>query len=294
MKIVKLVIAFIIITGAILLAINWNNIFAPTPDDEKFPNEDKLNISEECAKIRSEWERCTGFDINIYKSLRSDIDQSKTMGLFSREGYNIVNNCLRETSINKACDAYNNEIGNTVSFMHKKVCNCYKDVEELKELEQLDNTVERVNQVIKLHEYYSKVKKFTDSSHPIRARFDTENADWTSFASQKQYVLSQGDKLLNNPLYTKVKHIPGFEKGLSQAFLRSATDKWRSSFYEDLSSQIINHFETLEPTEDRVNLLRQIYKNFVNQEDESGVEELAAFVVRYKVPEVKDDESENI
>ena len=35
MKIVKLVIAFIIITGAILLAINWNNIFAPTAEEKE-------------------------------------------------------------------------------------------------------------------------------------------------------------------------------------------------------------------------------------------------------------------
>lgn len=284
MKVVKLVLIFLAITCAILLFINWPDIPGPEVhnEDDGFAQEDILDIKVECEKIRLAWERCNGWDETVYGDLRSDIDQSKKMRLFSREGYNIVNNCLRETSINKVCDAYHSEIGNLTSFSHKNVVQCYNHVQKLMELEQLDKTLERINEVLALHNYYSEVKKFTDSSHRIIPKFKTETTEWVSFASIKQSVLNKGNRLLQDPLYSKVSHIPGFEEGLSPKFLNKATEKWRSSFYEELCSQIIAHFKTLEPTVDRVNLLNQIYSNFGDQAGKSGLDRLATFVVSYE------------
>ncbi len=295
MRIVKLLLAFVAIAGGILLALNWNSITSWGPfGDEGDGGEDKIDISEECNKIRLAWERCDGWDEEVYATLRSDIDQSKSMGLFSRTGYNTVNNCLRENAVNKACSGYHSALGNSASFSHDKVAKCYKGVQRVKELEQLDNDEPRIKEAMALHSYYSEVKRFTSSSHRIKPDFNTETTEWKSFASIKQGVLNKGNRLLKDPLYAKVSHIPGFANGLSQEHLRSVTERWRPDFYSALSSQIIAHFSSLEPTVDRVNLLNQIYTNFVNQEEENGVQDLADFVVGYVVPEEEEIESDSI
>ena len=296
MRVVKLLLAFVAIAGGIFFALNWNSISGWKFIDNGFGDEDKLDISKECDKIREAWERCDGWDESVYEALRSDIDQSKSMRLFSSTGYNTVNNCLRENSINKACDGYHKALGNTTSFSHDKVVECYKGVERVKELEQLDNEEPRIKEITALHEYYKDVKNFTGSKHYITPKFNTETTDWTSFAIRQRSVLTYGKSLLNDARYNKVKHIPGFAKGLDSDHLKNATERWRSGFYSDLSLQIVAHFKTLEPTSDRVNLLNQIYNNFVNQEDESGVQYLADFVVSYEVPEdnsVSKDDSIN-
>lgn len=285
MKIVKLLIAFLVVTGGIFLAINWNSIFKSTSVEEEFAKEDKLDISKECDKIRTAFDNCKEWDKKVYQFHRSDINQSKSMGLFSREGYNTVNNCLRENAINKACNGYLNALGNRSSFNHSKVKASYQGVKELKDLEQLNNAEPRIKKVEDLHAFYTKVKNFVESSHSIVPKFDTEKADWTSFATQKQRILNTGKSYSGNSLFKEVEHIPGFKSGLVTSHLEQVTNAQRRGFHQNLSAQIIAYFEAEEPTEDRVKLLNQIYKNFVYQEEEYGVSELATLVVSYKVPE---------
>lgn len=293
MKIVKLLIAFLVVTGGIFLAINWNSIFKFSSVEEEFAKEDKLDISKECDKIRTAFANCDGWDEKIYKYHRSDINQSKSMGLFSREGYNTVNNCLRENATNKACNGYLSALGNKSLFSHSKVSVCYQGVKQLKSLEQLDDAEPRIKKVETLHAFYTKVKKFVESSHPIIPKFDTEKADWTSFATQKQRILNTGKSYFGNTLFKEVEHIPGFKTGLASSHLEQVTNAQRKDFHQKLSAQIIAYFEAEEPTEDRVKLLNQIYKNFVYQEEEYGVSELATLIVNYVVPEKEEEEVNN-
>ena len=285
MKIVKLLITFLVITGGIFLAINWNSIFKLSSIEEEFAKEDKLDISKECDKIRNGFADSKGWDEKVYKYHRSDVEQSKSMGLFSREGYNTVNNCLRENAINKACNSYLNALGNRTSFSHSKVSECYQGVKQLKSLEQLDNAEPRIKKVENLHAFYTKVKKFVESRHLIVPNFDTEKAEWTSFSTQKHRILNTGKSYLGNALFKEVEHIPGFQSGLASSHLENVTNAQRRDFHQKLSAQIIAYFEAEEPTEERVKLLNQLYRNFVYQEDEYGVSELATLIVNYVVPE---------
>lgn len=293
MKVVKLMIAFLVITGGIFLAINWNSLFKPSSVEEEFAKEDKLDISKECDKIRTAFANCDGWNEKVYNFHRSDINQSKSMGLFSREGYNTVNNCLRENAINKACNGYLSALGNQSSFSHSKVSSCYQGVKQLKSLEKLDNAEPRIKKVENLHAFYTKVKNFVISSHLIIPKFDTEKANWTSFATQKQRILNTGKSYLGNALFKEIEHIPGFKAGLASSHLEKVTNAQRKDFHQKLSAQIIAYFEAEEPTEDRVKLLNQIYKNFVYQEEDYGVPELATLIVNYVVPEKEEGEVNN-
>ncbi len=287
MKIVKLLIAFVVITAGIFLAINWDSIFKPSPKEGKYAKEDKLDIEEECSKIRTAFAECESWDEKVYKYHRKDIDQSKNMGLFSREGYNTVNNCLRETATNKACNSYLNTIGNRTNFDHAKVSKCYQGVKQLVGLEKMDIKEPRIQKVETLHAFYVKVKKFVESKHLIVAKFDTVKTNWTSFATQKQLILNTGTSYLNNTLFKELEHIPGFKAGLVSNHLERVTNAQRMTFHRKLSSQIIAYFEAKEPTEERVELLNQIFKNFVYQEDTYGVDELATLKVNYVVPQIE-------
>lgn len=289
MKVIKLLLVFVVIVGGIFLAIEWSSIFPSTPKSEDFPKENKLDITQECDKIREAWELYDGWNEDAYTLLRSDIEQSRGMGLFSREGYNTVNNCLRENSINKACNGYHNALGkDCASFSHNAVQKSYDGVVKLMELEKLDDTEQRVAKVLDIHCFYTDVKKFIENRHGVYPRFRTDNADWTSFATLRSIILKEGRKYREDPRFKKLEHIPDFSLKVSEEYLSDEIEGYRYGFYSNLSSQIIAYFQELEPTEDRVNLLNQIYKNFVSQERSTGVSKLAEFKVSYVVPEEQD------
>lgn len=280
MKAIKLSIIFLVFTGGLILALNWNSIFKSTSNEDNFQQEDLIDISAKCKEIRGAWESCSGWDENLYKSIREDIDQSKSMGIFSREGYNTVNNTLRESATNKACDGYLVALHNK-TFNDSKLQEHYKGVQSIKKYENLDNDL-RVKDVENRHKLYTSIKQFVNSPHSITPEFDIQNTAWTPFAALQSNVLSTASSYRQNKLYiTEMVHIPGFQSGLDESHLKALTNAQRSSFYQGLCSQIINYFQNETPTPEKIKLLDQIYKNFTNQESDYGIEELAKFKINY-------------
>lgn len=280
MKAIKLSIIFLVLVGGLILALNWESINKPTSDDD-FLQEDLIDISSKCNEIRKAWEECLDWDENLYKSIREDIDQSKAMGMFSREGYNTVNNTLRESATNKACDGYLAALHNGGIFSDSKLQEYYKGVQSIKKHENLNDDL-RVKNVEVRHELYTNIKRFVNSRHTIRPNFDAQNADWTSFATLQSRILDSARNYRQNKLYMEeMAHIPGFEGGLDESSLKESTTAQRSSFYKDLCSQIIDYFRNETPTPDKIDLLNQIYKDFTDQESDYGVDDLAAFKVNY-------------
>jgi hypothetical protein len=134
---------------------------------------------------------------------------------------------------------------------------------------------------VALHQLYTNISKFIKSSHTITPHFDTAKADWSSFASLQNSVLSQAQSYRQNPLFKEMENVPGFKSGLDDATLKQKTGSQRPAFYRQLSQQIISYFNSVEPTPDKVNLLNQIYKNYVNEESSIGVAALAELKVSY-------------
>jgi len=279
MKILKLAAIFIVIVGGIFLAMNWGALFPSSSSEENFVEEDLVDISEKCDEIRKAWAAQTGWDEELYKLQREDIDQSKAMGMFSREGYNTVNNCLRESATNKACAGYMSALKEG-TFSDAVLQKAYKGVVTIKNYEKLDKEP-RITQIEQLHQLYTGISNFVKSSHTISPRFDTTTTDWTSFASLQNGILAKARSYRGNKLFKELEHIPGFKSGLSEDQLKAQTNPQRKGFYQQLSTQIINYFSTQDPTPDKVNLLNQIYKNFAYQETNYGLTELATFKVNY-------------
>lgn len=279
MKVIKLAAIFLLIVGGVFLALNWGSLFGSSSESEDFVEEDLIDISEKCDEIRKAWASQTEWSDELYKSQREDIDQSKSMGMFSREGYNTVNNCLRETSTNKACDSYMSALHAT-NFSDAALQKSYKGVVAIKTYEKL-NEEPRVKAIEQLHKLYTNISSFVKSSHIITPRFDTNTADWVSFSSAQNGILVKAKAYRENTLFKEMANVPGFKSGLSEDYLKKQTNPQRKGFYQKLSSQIIDYFNSVDPTPDKVNLLNQIYKNFTYQESDYGVDELAMLKVNY-------------
>lgn len=279
MKALRLLAIFLIIVGGLLLALNWGALFGEVSRGDDFVNEDLIDISEKCEEIRQAWSSQTGWNDELYKTQREDIDQSKTMGMFSREGYNTVNNCLRETSTNKACDGYMSSL-HTSSFSATDLQKSYQGVMAIKTCEKL-NDEPRVKKIEQIHKLYTNISNFIKSSHTISPKFDTNTADWVSFSSMQNGILQKAKGYRDNVLFKEMGNISGFKSGLNEENLKKQTNPQRKGFYQDLSAQIIDYFNSVEPTPDKVNLLNQIYKNFTYQESDYGVDELATLKVNY-------------
>jgi len=281
MKAIKLIIIFVLLVGTLLLIIYVPNIWKPTHNgDDKWGEEDLINIKEKCEEIRNVWNKSAGWDQSLYQALRGDIDQSKNMGMFSREGYNTVNNTLRETAVNKACAGYMDALHNK-NFNSTDLSAQYDGVQYLKKNEKLADD-KRVKDVEIRQTLYVKIKKFIGSSHKISPHFNTSTADWESFSMLQNKILNTAQSYRQNSLYVnEMSHIPSFKSGLSDSALKEKTNKQSPAFYRGLCNQIIEYFKNEEATPDKVNLLNQIYKNFSDQETNYGLEELANFKVNY-------------
>ena len=279
MKALKLLLIFVLLVGGLFVALNWESMTGSS-GDEDFSEKDLIDIGVKCEEIRNAWGRCSEWDESLYTAQCADIDQSKSMGMFSREGYNTVNNALRESATNKACGSYLACLHDTL-FDSSKLQLQYDGVLFLKEHEKLENDP-RVKEVEERHALYKKIDSFVRSPHYISPRFDAEDADWTSFAAYQNSILGTAKNYRNNKLYTtEMTHIPGFRNGLSESHVRSVTNAYRSDFYEKLCTQIINHFENDSVSQENAKILNEVYNNFSNQASGYGVDRLAAYYLEY-------------
>lgn len=282
MKALKLLLIFLLLAGGLFVALNWRSIVPLPQDDDDFGEEDLIDISEKCEEIREAWRRAAGWDESLYSVQRADINQSKELGMFSREGFNTVNNTLRESATNKACGTYLACLHDT-SFNASKLQHQYDGVQFLKKHENLKEDDPRVKEVEERHALYRKIVAFVKSSHTISPQFDPDKAAWTSFAVKQNRILGTARSYRNNKLYqAEMTHIPGFRQGLSEGHVSSVTNAQRSRFYRRLCSQIIDHFQADSLCQENSDRLNEVYNTFVNQESNHGVERLAAFVVNYK------------
>ena len=279
MKYLKLIGIFAVIVGALFFVLNWDSLFNSNQGDEPWGEENQIDISEKCEEISAAWSQRTGWDQALYQSQRDEIDQQRFMGMYTEEGYNAVDNRLRETAINKACEGYA-KLLNSSEFSDSRLQTEFAGVRFLKEAEKVPNDP-RIKHVEQLHQLYTNIKNFVNSPHTITAKFNTSRADWVSFTSAESSILNTARSYLNNPLFKEMQNVPGFQAGLNEANIKKVTSPQRRKFYESLSAQIIRYFKNEEPTEDKINLLNQIYKNFTYQESKYGVDDLAMLKVTY-------------
>jgi len=281
MKALKLILVFVVLVGAIFLAMNWNSWFqSVSGNEDTFAETDLVDVGEKCNEIRDSWASQSGWSLETYQIQREDIDQSKAMGMFSMEGYNTVNNCLRETSINVVCDAYVAALHKT-SFSEQELQQQWEGVKYLKSKEQLANDA-RVKRVEQLEQLYRRIRQFAGDPHNIYPRFNVQNCTWTPFVNSQNQILSIARDLRQNPLFKEMENVPGFKGALDEAKLKKIIEPQQARFYKGLSAQICGHFESVEATHENLELLNQAYRRFMQEQKRYGVTELATAFVSFK------------
>lgn len=277
MKYIKLLLIFIVLVVGIFVILNWSQLF-PTPpsqQEEGWVEVDKLNISEECQKIRDAWAKEEGWNEELYKKQRDDIEQSKAMKLFTLKGYDAVDRCLHETATNKACDGYMAELHKT-PFDESELNKQYNGVQMVKKSEHLGNDP-RSQKVEQIHQVYTAAKNFLNGKQDITPRYDARTNSWVSFSDQQSKIINGAKAVYNNPLFSEVSHIPGFKDGLDPNKLKSKTDGQKASFYQNLCNQIITHFKKAPATTDNYNKMDVAVKKFASQyKDKTLVKKLVS------------------
>lgn len=278
MKIVKLTVVFAVIAAAIygILYIS-GNVGAGEKTDEPLDG----TVAEQCDLISEAWGRQNGWSKKLYEYHRDEINQNNGMGIYKNESeYRTVYNRLIETATNAACDSYNSAL-KASTFNHNNLVNAYNGVCEVCSLEGLDGDG-RVKGVKEKHDLYSKVHNFVGSSHAISPKFDRERHTWTSFRNHQAGVLGTASSYRNHKLFGEIKHIPGFVDGLDESKLKSQTDKYYSSFYDNLSQQIVDCFSGLERTPENQRDLDRVYEKYTDETShEAGTNRIANLLVNY-------------
>ena len=258
MKAIKLIILFLVLAALIVVILCLPSV--RKKGKETFPPEDLIDIKEECTKIRGSWEKQSGWNEETYMLLRKDINQSKAMGLYSLQGFNTVNNCLRETSANKMNAAYIAAL-HAQPFQEKVLEDAYKGAELLCTSESMAEDT-RIKKVLQLHKHYVKVKSFAHQHHTITPSLDEEKVEWKSFLVLQRVVLDTAQALRTNPLFVEMQDIPGFKQAVDEAFLKGITDSQREKFYGKLRQLLVEHFRPLPVEEVHWQKLQQVYKQF--------------------------------
>ena len=278
MKIIKLAGIFLVMAAIIFGAILWMN--SGSHKSDTFVDEDLVDVAEKCDEIRSAWQELPGWDKDVYTDLREDVAQDSALSLYSLDGYQAVRSTLREEAVNKSCEALAQQL-KADKFSHQAVEQEYQGVSYLKRAENIaqDSRIKRAEQ---LYQLYSNIRQFVGSNHAITPRYDAAKATWAGFAASAQAVLNRARQFRENPLFSEMKTVPGFQNGLDEAQLKPQVMNQRSNFYRSLSQQIVKHFAQAEPTQENLNLFQQAYDRYKDEELNIGINELAQQFRQFK------------
>ena len=267
MKYLKLIAIFAVVAGGLYLALNWKSCHRGEGGEGGYTMKE-IDIDAYRKKIEDEWEKVTSWDSALYVNRKLDINQKKDMSLLSPDGYNSVNGLLIQVALNKIEESYTQAL-EANPFSESQLKKQFSGIAVIKSYE--DNmTDKRITNVEDLDKLYYNIKNFVKYKYAIKPMFNTSKLEWKSFNALQKEVLEEAKRFRTNPLYDKMKTIPGFDDGLDETKLRNKTEEYRASFYEALSKQIIDHIQTLEPTESNIELVNKLYDEFVDQHDDKS------------------------
>lgn len=252
MKYLKLLAIFVAVVAGLYLALNWNGILQNS-DDDGFSDEDLVNIEEICKNIEDEWLYASIWDSNLYINRFADIEQLKGMKLMSERGYNTLRSRLFECSVNKLNESFSNTLSSS-NYKHKTICDLNQNVDVILRYEGIPeenlSMHNRLNHVRELYDFYTNVYNYVNSQHYIKANFDKKTRSWTSFDARQQSIINVAQHYKSNSLYVEIRNVPGFADGLNSEKIKEMTERYRDSFYTELSKEIISCYEYSVPSQE--------------------------------------------
>lgn len=263
MKFLKLGLIFAIFVALIMVVINWKSIVSPGDYGDPYPPTDKISVEDKCNTFRRQWANAKGWDQSLYERQINQLNSWKEQQFLSKMSFNTVATTVREQSISKVVNTYKALLSPEV-YSHDKLIATYEGVKYLKGHEE--NVAQDFQETDGIHSLYLKIRSFVGSPHTIRPSFNSATGEWSSFAAASNKILSTAASYRNNKYYSRLKDIPRFREGLSEANLKSEIAKERRSFYASLTRMIVQAINSADPTEENYNKMKGVYERFAAED----------------------------
>lgn len=234
----------------------------------EFPPTDSINVVSIRDEFIRKWENAKRWDKELHEYQRNFVMARKSNKQITKASYDALLNTIHENAIAQMCANYDKAL-KAETYDHKKITTAFEDVKAVKKAEGLDTLKtadKRISRIESINKYYLEAKNFAESSHYVRAHFNTENLTWTQFDYHKNYYIKWAQNLRNHTRYSEIKHIKHIAEGLSEKEVSSKVEKHRNRYYSDLYAQIVAHFDTVDITRENYQKLVNLHKRFRTEE----------------------------
>lgn len=260
MKYVKLILIFLLVAGGLWFVLNWGSLFSPEKKEKGFGKKDEINVDGLRQEMKNEWKGAEEWNADLYVDWFQNIEQKKGGRLITEKSYNMLRTTLRLCAIDKLSNSFSASLL-PANYSEARVKTMRDGVDTIVEYEEITdiNNQPSLQHIQDVYSLYTEINKFVQSKHKITSSFNADNLSWKSFADKQKDINSTARAYRNNPLYANLENVPGFADGLNEIKLTSMTEKeYRKPFYDNLSSQIIQHFEYIVPVKDTASVLNKM------------------------------------
>lgn len=285
MKAVKLIVAFVVILGCVVVAFLWrpdNNVIDMELTDEEY------EIYRQ--QFTDDWERMGDWNDSLFNSHCDLISQ-----LSSEE--HIQTAPLKNLNTSTAIELVHDKIFAEweSSTCRKSVIDRYMGaVDVIEKEDDLASENPTVKLIKRVNSTYREAYRLAYGEVGLSPGFNGENSSWNSFDRYRNNMIAKKDAVLGNEDYkTYLSNITAIERGL-----KSIPDKLssaRTRFYDALAREICDYYDEIpcdERTRVQLNQLRTVNRKYENEKGSSN-STLNSFISRF-VNDVELNEERNV
>lgn len=252
MKVLKLFLVFIVILGGVVGA--FYLIGGGTISGLEEPSDDTYQTYRE--QFENDWRNKGDWSDSLF-SAHCDM-----IRMLSRE-FNVAP--LKDLNTTAAVEVVHNRI-----FKQWESATCSKTIIEnyiqaLGKIQAEDENAKSNPNIQKINSVYDTYKKAYALAHrSIGLSPEFDGSSWKSFTSYSNSMLTEKSTILNNNYYTQyLANIKDIKDGITD--IPSKLDNARARFYNELASEIVNHYRSIPQasrTRSQLNELRDARNKF--------------------------------
>ena len=255
MKIVKLLLVFFVILGAVVGA--FYLIGGGTTSGLEEPSDDTYQTYRK--QFENDWKNKGDWSDSLF-SAHCDMVRMLSMD------YNVAP--LKDLNTTTAVEVVYDKIfkeWESVTCRKAVVENYIKALGKIQAEDENAKSNPNVQKMISVNDTYKKALALAHKSIGLSPGFD--GSSWRSFSSYSNSMLSEKSSMQDNANYKQyLANIKDIKDGLNS--IPSKLDNARSRFYSDLANEIVNHYRSIEQsarTRSQLNELRDARNKFNNE-----------------------------
>ncbi|MBR5169861.1 MAG: hypothetical protein IKW85_04775 [Muribaculaceae bacterium] len=270
MKAIKLILAFVVILGAIVGAFYLIPDNGPDPRPA-IPDKTLERLSQQ---FKNDWEQKGDWDEIIFedhvnlvkqKSVKYSVDELERYNI--QTAINIVNKKIFEEWSKTDCDS--------------RVVDKY--LKAISTITSEDNSASKDSLVMKIgqvNDTYRKALKFVNYKASPDPGFNGARSSWNSFDSYAAAERRKRDDVRNNPNYRQyLANITSISNGLSKVDTELSSAK--GSFYNKLAQQIISYYGKKERIADNLTALQYV-RDKLRTESNNAYSKVQEFALTFR------------